>query len=154
MRFVIASDTHGRTDKLIELQMKEPADRYLFAGDLCDEPKVAGPWAMVQGNNDHYLGSTLPKAIVIDAGKHKILMTHGHLQGYYDRTKKLAKLARDNGCDILVYGHTHRPEITEQDGVLILNPGSLSRPRSPLGCTYMTLDIDDDKVDPQIVQEK
>ena len=29
----------------------------------------------------------------------------------------------------MFFGHTHKPVVTEKDGVLVINPGSLSYPR-------------------------
>lgn len=31
--------------------------------------------------------------------------------------------------DIVMYGHTHRPVVDTEDGVIAVNPGSLSYPR-------------------------
>ena len=39
------------------------------------------------------------------------------------------KEARENKCDILVYGHTHVKKLEKKDNLIILNPGSPSRPR-------------------------
>jgi hypothetical protein len=49
------------------------------------------------------------------------------------------------GCDIAMYGHTHRPFLDTIDGVTILNPGSLSYPRqSGHQPSYMVMEMDDD----------
>jgi hypothetical protein len=41
-------------------------------------------------------------------------------------------VARFPGCDAVVYGHTHVPQVERHDGVWILNPGSpTERRRSP-----------------------
>jgi putative phosphoesterase len=34
------------------------------------------------------------------------------------------------GIDVVVHGHTHRPDNMRKDGVLYLNPGSASYPRA------------------------
>ena len=33
------------------------------------------------------------------------------------------------GIDAVISGHTHRPHVSTEDGVLFLNPGSASEPR-------------------------
>ena len=39
--------------------------------------------------------------------------------------------------DIFIQGHTHVPELyKDRDGIIHLNPGSPSRPRSEYGATY------------------
>ncbi len=30
---------------------------------------------------------------------------------------------RTGSCDVLIYGHTHKPEVRRENGVLIVNPG-------------------------------
>lgn len=37
--------------------------------------------------------------------------------------------AADRKLDIVMFGHTHRPCYEVQDGIVVLNPGSLSYPR-------------------------
>ncbi len=42
-----------------------------------------------------------------------------------------------------IYGHTHMPEIEEENGVVIYNPGSISLPRQAgHQPTFMILDVD------------
>ena len=40
----------------------------------------------------------------------------------------LAHEAKEKGCDVALYGHTHRADICEMDGVTLINPGSLRYP--------------------------
>ena len=37
--------------------------------------------------------------------------------------------AKARGFDMVFYGHTHRPVIDETEGILVVNPGSLTYPR-------------------------
>ena len=37
--------------------------------------------------------------------------------------------AKDRGCNAVFFGHTHKPLLETIDGVLALNPGSLTYPR-------------------------
>ena len=39
------------------------------------------------------------------------------------------RLARDADCDVLVFGHTHKPWIREHGGVLFVNCGSVGKPK-------------------------
>ena len=47
----------------------------------------------------------------------------------YLKYKRLinAEAAKENGCRIALYGHTHRAEIAERDGITVINPGNLER---------------------------
>ena len=42
----------------------------------------------------------------------------------------LKQEAKARGADIVLFGHTHRPVIdTSEEGIIAVNPGSLSYPR-------------------------
>ena len=83
--------------------------------------------AMVMGNNDFF--SMLDREREIEIVGHKILLTHGHYYGVSMGPEGLADEARSRGCDIAMFGHTHKPFLGEIGGVMVLNPGSLSYPR-------------------------
>ena len=48
---------------------------------------------------------------------------HGHL--YRANQELMAYAAKENGCDIVIYGHTHRQVDKEEYGIRFLNPGAL-----------------------------
>lgn len=149
-RIMIVSDTHRREGNLAEALYKEnnegPIDKLIHLGDFEGQEDVIEELAgcetiMVPGNND--FGSNIPseREIVI-AGK-KILLTHGH---YYYVSLDLATLrneciARD--IDIVMFGHTHKPLIQEEDKVTFINPGSISFPRQESRkCTYIMMEFE------------
>ena len=45
------------------------------------------------------------------------------------KEERLKQEARGRGADIVMYGHTHRPCFTKEDGLITLNPGSVAYPR-------------------------
>lgn len=140
---IAASDTHGQSEYLKLLRDVYPrADAFIFCGDLEDDPGRIKGWAMVKGNNDWY--STAPDARVIQIGDVKVFVTHSHLFGYYNREQKLAARAKENGCRLALYGHTHRGSIEEIDGVMLVNPGSMSQPRDGKDPSYAEIWIEDD----------
>lgn len=56
----------------------------------------------------------------------------------------LKQYALENGIDIAMYGHTHRPYIEIDEDITILNPGSLSYPRQEgRKPTFLLMEIDD-----------
>ena len=57
-----------------------------------------------------------------------IVINHGHLL----RDEKKIELAKDLKARIFISGHTHVPVLEEKDGVILLNPGSIARPRFPM----------------------
>lgn len=148
MRILIISDTHGSHrgyDKVIEQAGK--VDLLLHMGDVEGgeyyiEQTAGCPVYFVSGNNDWY--SELPEEQVLQIGKYKVLMTHGH--GYYVSmdTRRLKKKAAERGIQIVMYGHTHRPDIDLEGDVIAINPGSLSYPRQPgRQRTYIIMELDE-----------
>jgi uncharacterized protein len=112
------------------------ADLILHAGDLTgvaflDELCALGPPVeAVYGNMDEpAVRERLPLERVVEAAGARIGMVH--IPG--GRDGRAARLeGRFPGCDAVVYGHTHQPEIVRHGGVLLLNPGSpTERRRSP-----------------------
>jgi putative phosphoesterase len=104
------------------------ADLILHAGDLStvvflDELRGLGPPVLaVHGNADEpALRKLLPAQLVAEVGALRIAVTHAG-GPRADREARLA--ARFPGCDAVVYGHSHVPELARHGGVWILNPGS------------------------------
>ena len=62
------------------------------------------------------------------AGK-KCFLAHGHTYGVGLDTRMIAEEAEIRGCEVAMFGHTHKPYDRVVDGILCLNPGSVSYPR-------------------------
>ena len=146
MRILIVSDTHGSLRNFdIVIEREKEIDMLLHLGDVEGdndymEAVMNCPVHIVGGNNDYFSG--LPGEIELRIGKYKVFMTHGH--GYYVSmdTRRLKQAARARGADIAMYGHTHRPDIDLEDGVKVINPGSLSYPRqSGRQATYIMMEV-------------
>ena len=148
MRILIVSDTHGNhrnLDKVLEREKK--IDMLLHMGDVEDgdiylEAVLDCPVHIVAGNNDFY--GNLSREEVIQIGKYKVWMTHGHMYSVSLHTKRLKDAARERGVDIVMYGHTHRPDIDVEEDLIVLNPGSLAYPRQEgRKYTYIMMEIDE-----------
>jgi hypothetical protein len=98
------------------------------------------PVYAVYGNADEpALRETLPKELVVEAGGARIGLLH--IPG--PRAGRGARLvSRFPDCDAVIYGHTHRPEISRHDGVWILNPGSPTERRSAPGRSMLVLETE------------
>lgn len=142
MLIVITSDSHGRSDTLQEIAARHPqADLFLDAGDSeCQESEIH-PFLSVRGNRDYFLEN---RYRIEEINGYRIFLFHG------DRsilTKEfLIMLARNNNCQILIHGHTHVPYYLCHQGIHLLNPGSVTYPRSLKGATYALLEINGDEV--------
>ena len=66
-------------------------------------------------------------------GSRKVFMTHGHVYGP-------VRIPALPSGSILLYGHTHIPAAESFDGILHLNPGSLSIPKSGHPASYGILE--------------
>ena len=43
---------------------------------------------------------------------------------------RLVEKAKNEGVDVLLYGHTHIPMCEEKEGIICCNPGSVSIPKN------------------------
>ena len=66
--------------------------------------------------------------------------------------KMIQRLAAEPG-DVVLFGHTHKPWTREVDGCLLINTGSVGRPkdRDPRGC-YVMLDFGEPDTKPEFVR--
>lgn len=77
---------------------------------------------ILRGNCDIAYGEG--ECIIEEEGV-RMLCCHGHKYGVKSGLDTLAYRAKELGCDVALYGHTHRAAIDTVGGVLCVNPGSL-----------------------------
>lgn len=149
MKILIISDTHRKHENLeYVLEKEKPIDLLIHLGDAegCEdyiEAIAECPVEVVAGNNDFF--TELPGEKIISIGNYKVLLTHGHYYYVNTGTARLKEEAADRGVDIVMYGHTHRPMLAKEDGLVILNPGSLSYPRQEgRQPSYIIMEIEED----------
>lgn len=127
----IISDTHGLLRPQAVTAM-EGSDVILHGGDVGDEGILArlneiAPVFTVRGNVDFELWcNRLPSRLTLTLGGLKIHMVHDISK--LDHT--ILELV-----DMVVYGHSHRPQISDEKGVVFLNPGSAGPRRFNLPIT-------------------
>jgi putative phosphoesterase len=131
------------------------ADLILHGGDftavsVLEELRALGPPVeAVHGNMDEAaLRAVLPEERVVEAGGARIGMVHDA----GPRAGREARLsARFRGCDAVVYGHTHLPQVERVGAVWILNPGSPTERRSAPRHSLLLLEIDAGEIRPTLV---
>lgn len=161
MKWFIASDIHGSAyycERLLNCFKSENADRILLLGDILyhgprnDLPREYAPKSVIQMLNEHkekilcVRGNcdaevdqmvldfpVLADYAVLDAGKHLIYATHGHIYN----EKNLPPLCDG---DILLHGHTHIPKCVAKENYVYMNPGSISIPKDDSWHGYMTFE--------------
>lgn len=148
MRIAVIADTHmprgGRRLPDRCLRELDRADLILHAGDfvaaeVLEQLRQLAPVEAVHGNQDDPdLRSLLPASRVVDVAGRRIGIVHepGRRIG---REARLA--ARFPGCDLVVYGHTHLPELIRYGGLLLLNPGSPTERRRAAARTMATIEL-------------
>ena len=158
MRIMFASDIHGSAyycRKLLERYDAEKPEKLILLGDLLyhgprnDLPEEYAPKqviAMLNGIKEELLcvrGNceaevdqmvlefpVLSDSAMIFVDGKTLFCSHGHIFS----PEKLPPLQPG---DVLLTGHTHVPHRLERDGVLCLNPGSVSLPKQGSGRGYL-----------------
>lgn len=77
----------------------------------------------VEGNMDWL---SLPASEYFDLGDFKVGIIHGDQVFPRGDVRKLTKIAKRLGVNVLISGHTHLPYITKHGNIHHINPGSLT----------------------------
>lgn len=130
MRILVVSDTHSDVHSFLHLlRSNSSAEVVIHCGDGADDVQEVShlfPSKMfinVRGNCDFCTDAPASQLITLE-GK-KIFITHGHLYNVKNDLLPLALSAREQGADLVIFGHTHVQTQIYDDGLYMLNPGSL-----------------------------
>ncbi|MDH8678940.1 metallophosphoesterase [Fusibacter bizertensis] len=134
MKVLVISDTHGYIAPVIRYMKKYPMlfDRVWHLGDhFKDALGIASATGCdmigVKGNCDSHANANEDEILEV-SGK-RVLLTHGHLYGVKHSLLRLHLKGLEDHLDLICFGHTHMATQTEEDGVILFNPGSASLPR-------------------------
>lgn len=136
MKILLISDSHGNKKALSNFLQTQTFDYTFFLGDGIrdvegfDEIKVK----RVCGNCDFFSSEAVTRFENI-AGK-KIMLTHGHDYRAKLTTSLMLQTAKQNYCDVVCFGHTHKQLKEIFDGILFVNPGAFKNGN------YAILEID------------
>lgn len=147
MKCLVFSDTHGSLAAVRRAMSMHPdCEVVFFLGDgIRDIEAVALTrsdiaFIAVRGNCDsteYFRDTALKKVEKINILGHKILLTHGDLFSAKSGLGGLKSLAKSEGVDIVLFGHTHTPcEIYVSDSehpFYLFNPGSASGSSATFG---------------------
>ena len=143
MKILVVSDTHGDCSRVIDVYrklMKEsPVDVIVHCGDYAADAKelrarLGAHVARVRGNCDGAFSDSDWSVLETEAGN--FLITHGHMERVDSGMQNIYYKALENDCVGAFFGHTHRASYTEMDDLVLMNPGSLTRPRDGSGGTF------------------
>jgi len=114
------------------VQGLQGVDLIIHAGDLVSkralgELKSLAPLEVVAGNHDHKrFGDSLPKGKIIRIDNLEIGITHGgqDRSDYPVASAKAREFFHELRPGIIIYGHTHLPQLHYDGETVMLNPGS------------------------------
>jgi uncharacterized protein len=148
IRIGLISDTHGLL-RPEALQLLQGCDHIIHGGDIGGPAILAqlaalAPLTAVRGNNDHGAwAAQLPLTTSLTIGGVCLYILHDLAQ--LDIEPKAA------GMQVVVAGHSHKPAVSERDGVLYVNPGSAGPRRFKLPVSIGELTVAGDAVSARIV---
>lgn len=133
----LISDTHGllRPEAVRALS---GVRHIIHAGDIggadiLDELRKIAPVHAVRGNNDKGAWAAgIPLYLALELEGVKIHVLHDLKEMHID--------PKAAGFDVVVAGHSHKPMVSERDGVQFVNPGSAGPRRFKLPVTVGYLD--------------
>ena len=128
------------------LRQLEAADLILHAGDFVSmgfyrELARLGRLEAVHGNmDDEELQQALPARRVVEVGEARIGMVH-----------EPSRIVGFEGCDAVVFGHTHVPHASREGAAWLLNPGSPTERRRSPSHSMLLLEVAGKTIEPEFV---
>lgn len=149
MNILVISDTHGRMDRVYNLYRRlENIDLIIHLGDGIKDAielkeRLEVDVRFVLGNNDNFEKHSVYSKYsdIIDTKAGKIFITHGHLEGIDFSLNTIFYKAKEQGCNIVCFGHTHRRFYEKFGDIVFINPGSISKPRDCSEGSYAIISI-------------
>ncbi len=157
MKYMFVSDIHGNLENLgkcMDIFKKEEADKMVILGDTASstDNELNQQIAKILNNNKDKIEVIRGNCDTIDyeemldfeiydidnlyINKELVTVTHGHYYNYMELP--------ENCGTIFIQGHTHIPMLQKQNGKILANPGSLTRPiGTDLRCYVL---IDEEKI--------
>ena len=146
-RIGLISDTHGLLRPEVTRALSG-VEHIIHAGDVGD-PKILtklediAPVTAVRGNVDFTTQfSNLPINNTLEIGQVSIYVTH--------IIESLDIDPKAGGFHAVIFGHSHRPEVKEKNGVFYINPGSIGPRRFnlPISMAYLHINGTQLRVEP------
>jgi len=143
LQIAVISDTHGLLrPELVEVL--KTCDHIIHAGDVGDRKTLdalreIAPVTAVRGNVDAgRWAEELSPWEAVELGGRRFYVIHD-----------LHRLDLDPeaaGFDVVIFGHSHAPEVRKEGSVFFINPGSAGPKRFHFPVSYVRVDIVDDKL--------
>lgn len=154
MKIMVVSDTHGNyLAPLTCLDEKAGIEVIIHLGDEINDGRILQnltriPLILVPGNCDP--DAREPRELCGMLGGQKIFMTHGDIYRVKSGLEALIRKAVSEKASVVLFGHTHAPLVQMENGLLLVNPGTLmatSRNKS-----YAILTVSPESASAEIIQ--
>ncbi len=156
MKILVISDTHGDINRAEEaVRSNSDVDLIIHLGDYFrDAQKLSDifpniPIEYIYGNSDFMIEDVPAEKMLVLCGK-RIFITHGHRYSVKWDYDKLYRKAEETKADVLLFGHTHVPDLICRDTYYVINPGSTSDPRDDSNESYAIIEINEGRVEPRL----
>jgi putative phosphoesterase len=156
LRLVVVADTHGRPDvRSHEIIAAQRPDHILHAGDIgalgvLDALSVHAPVTAVRGNIDAGMPG-IADVVTLDVREGDstlltMLLLHIAVDGPRLRADAV-RLARAVDASIVVCGHSHVPFLGRDQGITVINAGSIGPRRFQLPIVFAVVDVRRDGIE-------
>ncbi|MDQ0256473.1 putative phosphoesterase [Evansella vedderi] len=149
MRALIMSDSHGWEQEVADVidRHQNEVDAIFHCGDseLFGESDLLKNVSTVRGNCD--FDADFPEEVVEEVKGVTFFAAHGHLLNVKMTAMNLVYKGQEVGADIVCFGHTHVPVAFEEQGIIIINPGSMRLPRQVSVGTYVIVEENDGNIE-------
>lgn len=161
MKILVMSDTHGNLENakyVLEKVIPTGVKTVLHCGDYISDARLLQKFYPeievygVYGNCDVGFGGAYSEVVTLEGVA--IYMSHGHKYGVkWGEYEEVAIDAIAHEAQVAVCGHSHEAYLQKEQGILIMNPGSLTLPRDSRYPSYGILDLEAGQVkDASIMQ--
>lgn len=159
-RVAIISDTHGSINNHV-LQAISGCEQIVHAGDICGAHvlsqlrEICPLVTAVAGNNDvpglwaeieTQIVAALPEVTQIQLPGGILAIEHGHQHGMHKPDHASLRAAHPEARAI-VYGHTHKMLVDDEQSPWVVNPGAAGATRTNGGPSCLILSIESDSWD-------
>ena len=146
-KIAVVSDSHGSIENIAAFRDRlGQVDALWHLGDHAEDADSIARmlncgFVAVRGNCDPF--SPAPLTYTVEWHGKRFLLLHGHTV-----SGRLALLyaAKEARADAVLFGHSHIASVETVEGILLLNPGSLSRPRASKGPSIALLTLTDESL--------
>ncbi|MFS0574954.1 metallophosphoesterase [Sporosarcina sp. 179-K 3D1 HS] len=141
MKIIAMSDSHGDRET-VKTVSNLSGNAFFHCGDseLSFDDPLLEKFHTVRGNcdSDH----RFPSNVLVEIGDKKVLAVHGHEHDVKRSMMMLYYTAKEQGANIVLFGHSHLYGAEVEDGILFLNPGSTRLPRGGNEATFAVIEWD------------